>query len=613
MKLEDLAGSYKVGVFFAFLALCGVSAFFPGLSGGFVLDDGFNILQNRLLYIDELVLKDLVNAALSFHDGSGLRPLPMLSFALDYWRSGSMDPATFKATNLFVHGLTAFFLSFFLDRLLVVAGWRPEKAVRVAAIMSLIWAVHPMQVSSVLYVVQRMQTMATLFVVLALWAYICMRIKQIDGLSRGRLQGGMVIIFGFLALACKEDAALLVIYFLAMELTVLRFRAEEPEIVRGFKQSYSLIVIVGLLAYLFWIVPHYWSWEAYSVRDFSSFERLMTQPRILVMYLGQILIPYPDFLTFLYDDLEVSRGLLSPLTTLPSIILVAGLLISAWRLRTARPFFSLGVMLYFGGHLITSNVIPLELAFEHRNHFPLIGVVIAVSDLSISAWERYGLSKCSGLAVVSVLLVVLSSCTVIRSYTWGDTVRHAEKMVRLAPSSHRAWMQLSGAYFARYNESGSPSELQHAAEVNAEGLEHVVFPPLASNLVIYKSLLGTVTEDDWTKYYHVLEVAPASWQDQFSVWTLMRNVDRGIGVDPDKVVEAIDILVAKSTLKKEEYQRVAVFTYVKGDPELALPYFALFVTKAPKGDRAVATIIAELEDEGRKDWVDQLRLIEAAK
>ena len=47
-------------------------------------------------------MDDLINAALSFHDGNGARPLPMLSFALDYWRSGSMDAAAFKKTNLLI-------------------------------------------------------------------------------------------------------------------------------------------------------------------------------------------------------------------------------------------------------------------------------------------------------------------------------------------------------------------------------------------------------------------------------------------------------------------------------------------------------------------------------
>ena len=54
-------------------------------------------------------------------------------------------------------------------------------------------------------------------------------------------------------------------------------------------------------------------------------------------------------------------------------------------MRTRWPLFSLGVFLFFAAHLITSNVIGLELAFEHRNHFALIGAVLAVGSLLAQA------------------------------------------------------------------------------------------------------------------------------------------------------------------------------------------------------------------------------------
>ena len=175
---------------FSLLVAAVATVFFvPALSGGFVLDDGFNILQNRLLYVEVLSADNLTKAALSFHDGVGGRPLPMLSFALDYWRAGSMDATVFKTTNLFIHGCTVYFLALFLRRLLLLADWAPASAAAGALVLALAWGIHPMQVSSVMYVVQRMQTMETLFLVLALWSYLGVRQIQISGAGRGRLQG----------------------------------------------------------------------------------------------------------------------------------------------------------------------------------------------------------------------------------------------------------------------------------------------------------------------------------------------------------------------------------------------------------------------------------------
>jgi len=228
------------------VAALAVLVYSPGLPGGFMLDDGVNILRNYILYVNTFDIEQFVLAGLNFHDGNGSRFLPMASFAIDHWRAGGMEPGTFKATNIVIQALTALCMAFFLRRLLILAGWQSMRAAWGALIVALLWAVHPLQVSSVLYVVQRMQTLVTLFIVLALWAYVAMRQVQLAG-GRGRVQGVLVVVCWLLALMCKEDAALLPLYTLALELTVLRFAAGQPKAARGLVQSYALIVLLGMV------------------------------------------------------------------------------------------------------------------------------------------------------------------------------------------------------------------------------------------------------------------------------------------------------------------------------------------------------------------------------
>src|SRR3546814_1078012 len=106
------------------------------------------------------------------------------------------------------------------------------------------------------------------------------------------------------------------------------------------------------------------------------------------MYMGQILVPLPGNMPFYYDWIQPSRGILQPWTTLPAILACIALLAIAWRARRHRSLFALGVLLFFAGHFITSNVPNLELAFEHRNHLPLIGTVLAIGDLLALAMQR---------------------------------------------------------------------------------------------------------------------------------------------------------------------------------------------------------------------------------
>lgn len=600
---------------YALVSCLAMLVFLPGLSGGFVLDDGFNILHNRLLYVDDLTVENLIFAALSFHDGVGGRPLPMLTFALDYWRAGSMDASAFKATNLIIHGITTFFVGVFLHRLLLLAGRKQKAALIVAGAVALVWAVHPMQVSSVMYVVQRMQTMVVMFQVMALWAYLGMRKQQVNGQGRGRKQGICVVVFWLAAFACKEDAVLLFPYLLVLELTVLRFKAEDPKVTKGLKQSFALITSLGALAYFFIVLPHYWHWEAYHGRDFSSVERLMTQARVLVMYLCQIVVPIPDNMTFIYDGYEVSRSLLQPWTTLLSIFLILCLLILAWRVKNVMPVFSFGIFFFFSGHFITSNVIALELVFEHRNYLPLLGVVLAVADGCYYIFQKMGIHGRRWLIIsCGVVIVSLGAATLAHSYTWGDPVRHAKKMVTLLPESTRAWTQLTGTYFDLYNKEHDERYLKKALVVSEDALERVKTPTLASNLIIYRSLLGGATSEDWEIFISLLKDAPQSWQNKFAVWTLMNNVDKGIDIDKQRVVEAIEILSRKAAISSHEYLRMAVFVYKYADNnEAALKYFVRFAERAPYDDPGFERVADEMISVGRDDWADVMMRIKESK
>src|SRR3546814_13031150 len=117
---------------------------------------------------------------------------------------------------------------------------------------------------------------------------------------------------------------------------------------------------------------------------------------------------------FYYDWLHPSRGLLQPWTTLPAIALVLALLGTAWRLRARWPLFALGVFLFFSAHFIASNVVPLEFAFAHRNHFALIGAVLAIGSLLAHGSLHFRGSSVVQSVLFSLFLVGLGSATVPR-------------------------------------------------------------------------------------------------------------------------------------------------------------------------------------------------------
>lgn len=584
-----------------------------GLGGGFVLDDAQTIVNNPLIRVSHLDKESLLTAAASFQAGHGSRPLAMLSFALDYWRQDGLDASTFKTTNLLIHVLTTFALAWMLRKLLTLARWPERRAAAGALVIALAWGIHPLQVSTVLYVVQRMQTLSTFFVVLALWAYLALRQAQMAGRPARRwvLAAGACWLLGMLG---KEDAILLPLYCLLLELTVLRFGAQPPWHSQNLRRTYLALAIAGAGIYLLWALPHYWSWQDYPGRDFNSVERLLTQGRVLTLYLTQMLLPLPSRMPFNYDTYPISHGLLQPPATLAALLVLAGLLVWAWRWRQRRPIFSFGIFLFFAGHAITSNVIALELVFEHRNQLPLLGILLALADLLQAAsarWQVPGRRLAVGLALV---LLATGSAGALRAWHWGEPVRFAEYSVRVAPDSPRAWLALAGTWFDRYKQSRSNTDLDRAIAISAAGAARTGSASAYANVVTYKSIRGTATAADWQHLFQRLgEIQPGP-REKDILWNNIKNVRAGIPLDRDQVVHLIAVLGQRIDFSPIEDIQIGAFLYAhSGQPRLALPYFLRAAKALPHGDPNIGPVLGTLRASGHNDWARSVALANDAQ
>ncbi|MBS0214175.1 MAG: hypothetical protein JSR63_00435 [Proteobacteria bacterium] len=593
--------------------ICGALAsllFLPGLHGGFVFDDGANIVDNPAVHLQSVDAASLYAAAFGPQPGGVTRVLPTLSLALDYWRGG-LDPTVFKATNIAIHALTTIVLAWFFRALLLAAGVRIARAQWAGLALALAWAVHPLQASSVLYVVQRMQTMSTLFLLLALLAYLGARQAQIKGNS-GRTGLMLTGLLWALAFACKEDAIILPAYMLALELTVLRFQAASPEVGRLLRKGYLYATVAGAALYLLVVVPHFWHSDAYPGRDFSSSERLLTQGRVLCMYLWEILLPLPSHMPFYYDWLQPSRGLFQPWTTLPSILLVVSLLIVTWRLRIQRPLLALGILLFFAGHFVTSNVIGLELAFEHRNHFPLIGIVLAVGDLLVLVGQRMRIRPAAGVAACVLLLGLLAGATTVRVRTWSNPLTLARASTELAPHSARAWNSMC-LYYYKLGGGKDPANpyLDKAIDICGKGAAAAPYSVTSLvNLIVFKTKRGSVTQSDWNDLLERLQRVNLGPENMRTTSVLMYNVSEGVALNEDGVLESLDIISNRAVLGMNELSSIGYFVLGQTrQPERAYAYFARAVEQAPPGDAFPGKIAADMRSRGRQEWAAKLEAV----
>jgi tetratricopeptide (TPR) repeat protein len=473
--------------------------YLPGASGPFVFDDYTNLVQNSYLQVSELTLESLRQAAYSLRAGPLQRPVAMLSFALNSYYAGGFGEATpFKWTNIALHGINGI-LVFLLLRLTLGRLASADKALKwlgpadsarvnwIAGALATLWVVHPIQLTSVLYVVQRMTSLAALFTLLALLCYLHGRLRSLDGNKRSglALMAFGVTGFGILGMLSKENAILLPLFIAAMELTLFRTEAPWTRLSRRSRHLMLGIAAAGVItavtALVIYSLPHY------AHRDFTMLQRLLTESRVLFYYLSLMLVPRIDELGLYHDDFSVSLSLLTPWTTLPSTAGIIGLITLGIATRRRYPMLSLGILWFFAGHALESTIISLEIAHEHRNYLPSLGVWLALGHPILTARKPVRLKS---LAALPVILVVCSLITLLRSAEWSNAEHLARFEVGHRPNSADAHNFLGVVLARQHRYDEATPEFRRAAELNKSETLYLV------NAVVAGMEIGLVPTEE---------------------------------------------------------------------------------------------------------------------
>lgn len=589
------------------LLLLAAAAFWPGLYGDFLFDDYPNIVSNPRIHLSALDAESLASAAGAYEFGPFGRPVATLSFAINHYLGG-LDPWGFKLTNLIVHLLNTL-LVFALGRsLLPLAGVAPGN--RWPAAIALIWAIHPLQVSTVLYVVQRMEMLSLTFVLLALLAYLSGRTRQLRG-ENGWVSLLVCIPLSLMALLSKETGLLLPLFTLALELTVLNFGAADARVAMTLRRVYLAGVILGAMLFAFVVLPPYLDPELFRFRGFSLVERLLSQTRALCLYLAQILAPSPMLMTFYYDAFPVSRSITSPMSTAVSSIVLASLAALAIRARRRLPLFALGVFWFLASHALTSSVFPLELVFEHRNYFGLLGVVLAV--VAVVNRLRGNADDAPPLLPLSALVLGLIALTLIRSATWGNPFNLAMDLAAKSPESARASVDLGEQFMRLAGGDANSPFYQMAKDEFARGAALPGASPLAEQaLILLASSAGQTAEDAWWRsLIEKVRTRPLGPQEIMAVTGLLEQRDKLERFDDRRFQEAMTALGGRTALPAHVYAGYGDYLLHRMHDPLGARAAFVAAIGASKADpdfagRMIITLISEGEME-----IAQAALVEA--
>jgi hypothetical protein len=618
------------------LGLIVVAVYWPGLGGAWVFDDFSNIVDNTSLRVTwSSSWEQWRDAALSSPSRDLPRPLAMLSFAANHALHG-LDPFAMKLTNVLIHALNAALVYGMVRALMQMPALRsvPDRSRKAVALWAAAaWALNPINLMAVLFVVQRMESLSHTFVFAGLWIYLDGRLRVHDT-GRGWLRMMVGIVGGTgLGVLVKESALLLPLYAGLVEWLLVDGAGRVGER-RKLRVAFTIVLgLPALLAMARWF-PRVFDPAAFTGRDFTLIERLLTEMRVLVDYIHWTWVPDLGRMSLYHDAYPISRGLLTPPSTLLSLVLLVALAGLAWALRRRRPLAALGIAWFFAAHALTATVWPLELVFEHRNYFASLGLCLLLADLLIALPQRPA-ARALGLGLGLVVLVFHAGATHLRAREWSDQLRFSSSEASKHPESPRATYDLARNLIILSDFRIESPYFKPATEALDRAMQvpgSTALPESAAILLATRS--GTpVQEAWWRSLQHKLRTRPTGLAEVGALATLSDCVvERNCTLPAEEMVQSFLAALERGPHPRVLHDYGIYAARVLDDQALALTLLGDAVKEAPdeviyrislsqllialhRGDEAVAHIdhIQHLGSLGRYDAIAQDLLSQAGR
>jgi tetratricopeptide (TPR) repeat protein len=585
-------------------------AYIPALRVGWVFDDIWNIVEAPSLHWTE-ISREAFSQALTYTFNSR-RVVSNVSFALNHL-AGGLDPRGYHLVNVLLHLAAGTALAWLLALYLRKARAKESAAMRAGVLLpAALFLLHPVNTQAVTYVVQRMTVLAALFTILSFAAYLKGRTSSAAWRRWSWLTAAALL--WILGLASKENAAVLPLVLLTWEWCFGGLRADR---VRGSWRSWKpaakagaaaavlgAVVVIGALGLRFAGSPATWL-ETLPTRDFSALERVLTQSRVGLLYLGLIIWPTPGRLN-LDHDVAVSRGLLDPASTLPAVAFWTLAVIGALLLARRRPLYGFPLLAYIGCHLIEAGPFNLELVFEHRLYLPL-AMLMLLPAAALAELPRDKLRPAVGAGLVIALW--LGSATFVRNTLWADPIEFHRDIAEKSPNKPRAQVFLAQALL----EAGRAEEALTPAQ-RAVALDSTDYDSRLKLGDVYRAT--GAPEEAYAVYRDAAALDPARFDAPFRAGLALEQAGRtdeafqqfmDVGVQLGRAgrpFEAIPALERAVELRPESSvaHNLLGNVYALADlPEAALAEYEAAVRLDDSSAEAVYNLAQTLEQLGRTD------------
>ena len=542
-------------------------------------DDRHSILDNSKIHISDLSVKSLSKAIEHPDKPKIWRPLAHLSFSLN-WYFGKDSVFGYHIVNILIHFTNAYILYLTILCLLRTPAVHQEygkQSFIISLLAAVLWVSNPIQTQAVNYIVQRMTLLAALFYLSGIFFYLQARLTSIP---RYRYTYFLLcFICWLLALGFKENAIILPLSLMLIEGIFFQ------KISLSFRQKKFFIIfiagcfiIAGLGCLFFLRSDPSAVLSGYNDRFFTPYERLLTQPRVLLYYITQIIFPLPGRLS-IEHDFALSTSFLQPWHTLPSIIIVFTLILGAAIKAGQWPMACFSILFFFLNHTIESSIVPLEMIFEHRNYIPSMFLFTPVALAIVWLLNRYNMHQPTlfyltfGLGIC--LIFSLGMGTYLRNRAWLTEVSLWSDAHHKAPEMHRPVHNLAMALYESTDRFNEALALYHSAEgLKMHRRSHMAW--LYSNIANIHFRTGRYDKAE-TFFEKAHKIAPQKEYILYRLADALRQQKKW-----DSALIQANKLLQKNTQNSDYLNLKGHILLNMNDPDTAMQMFRLAIRSNPE-------------------------------
>ncbi len=383
-----------------------------------------------------------------------VRPVLMFTYFVNT-RMSPNDTGSYHLFNLFIHVLSGALVYFVIRRLLTLANLDQSSRTPFALFGALLFLLHPLQTESVAYISGRSDALCGM---LACASFAAFLYRKTPAISWGAV-AAVVLLFGASVLT-KEQAVVLPALFL---LTDLWWNEASP--LAAVRANWKLYVVLALGAAagiaLFWSLilgTGTGGSAGFSLKDFTWYQYLFTQFRVIVTYILNFLLPFNLNADY---DFPVSHNILEHGAV---FYLIALLALAALAVRYRRGFALSGYGFFVFLVLLapTSSILPIQDPIaDRRMYLPILGLILIVIDLL----RRLRMEPKAVAALAGAIVLALGFATHARAEVWSDPVDLWQDTARKSPNKFRPHFQLAFAYYVAGRNDLAIQEFEKTASI----------------------------------------------------------------------------------------------------------------------------------------------------